>query len=241
MGLLREDRALVKRFLGEVHSEEGIRAEIERHITRRERFSTSVEVPLTLESKKILNLAAEEADREGHRHIGTEHVLLGLLRVEGSLAGEILRARGVRVATLREQVAKVAVESINVQPESSTRARATLESFLAGLKWHKAEELLIFFAENAQFVDAYGKRWNREEIYKEFETLFAPYAKKNAAYVIEETLVDTSDLLVVIVLWKNAILASLERVWIHRMSVVLVPQGDDWAIMLAQVTPVHPK
>ena len=244
LGLLREDRALAKKFLGEVNPEEGIRAEIEKHITPRERLSTSVEVPLTLESKKILNLAAEEADRLGHRHIGTEHVLLGLLRVEGgSLAGEILRARGVRVATLREQVAKVsaAVESINLQPKSSTRAMATLESFLAGLKWHKAEELLSFFAENAQFVDVYGKRWNREEIYKEFETLFAPYAKKNATYIIEETLADTGDLLVVIVLWKNAILASLERVWIHRMSVVLVPRGDDWAIMLAQVTPVHPK
>ena len=244
LGLLREDRALAKKFLGEVNSEEGIRAEIEKHITPRERLSTSVEVPLTLESKKILNLAAEEADRLGHRHIGTEHVLLGLLRVEGgSLAGEILRARGVRVATLREQVAKVsaAVESINLQPKSSTRAMATLESFLAGLKWHKAEELLSFFAENAQFVDVYGKRWNREEIYKEFETLFAPYAKKNATYIIEETLADTGDLLVVIVLWKNAILASLERVWIHRMSVVLVPRGDDWAIMLAQLTPVHPK
>ncbi len=243
LGLLREDRALAKRFLGEVNSEEGIRAEIEKHITPRERLSTSVEVPLTLESKKILNLAAEEADRLGHRHIGTEHVLLGLLRVEGSLAGNILQSRGVRVATLREQVAKVsaAVESINLQPKSSTRAMATLESFLAGLKWHKAEELLSFFAENAQFVDVYGKRWNREEIYKEFETLFAPYAKKNATYIIEETLADTGDLLVVIVLWKNAILASLERVWIHRMSVVLVPRGDDWAIMLAQLTPVHPK
>ena len=211
LGLLREDRALAKKFLGEVNSEEGIRAEIEKHITPRERLSTSVEVPLTLESKKILNLAAEEADRLGHRHIGTEHVLLGLLRVEGSLAGKILQARGVRVATLREQVAKVsaAVESINLQPKSSTRAMATLESFLAGLKWHKAEELLSFFAENAQFVDVYGKRWNREEIYKEFETLFAPYAKKNATYIIEETLADTGDLLVVIVLWKNAILASL--------------------------------
>src|SRR5438105_4269768 len=122
LGLLREDRALAKKFLGEVNSEEGIRAEIEKHITPRERLSTSVEVPLTLESKKILNLAAEEADRLGHRHIGTEHVLLGLLRVEGSLAGKILQARGVRVATLREQVAKVsaAVESINVQPKSST-------------------------------------------------------------------------------------------------------------------------
>ena len=240
LGLLREDRTLAKRFLGEVNSEGGIRAEIERHITSRERFSTSVEVPLTLESKKILNLAAEEADRLGHRHIGTEHMLLGLLRVEDSLAGKILAARGVSVTTLREQVAKISVESSNVQPKSSKRAMATLDSFLAGLKWHKAEELLTFFAENAQFVDVHGKRWNRGEIRKEFEALFAPYAKKNATYIIEETLADNSDLLIVILLWKNAILASLERVWIHRMSVVLVPQGDDWAILLAQVTPAHP-
>ena len=240
LGLLREDRTLAKRFLGEVNSEGGIRAEIERHITSRERFSTSVEVPLTLESKKILNLAAEEADRLGHRHIGTEHMLLGLLRVEDSLAGKILAARGVSVTTLREQVAKISVESSNVQPKSSKRAMATLDSFLAGLKWHKAEELLTFFAENAQFVDVHGKRWNRGEIRKEFEALFAPYAKKNATYIIEETLADNSDLLIVILLWKNAILASLERVWIHRMSVVLVPQGDDWAIILAQVTPAHP-
>jgi Clp amino terminal domain, pathogenicity island component len=241
LGLLREDRALAKRFLEEVDAGEGIRTEIERHITLKERISTSVEMPLTMESTRALKLAAEEADRLGQRHVGTEHILLGLLRVEGSLAGKILQAKGVKVATLRTQMAEVSrAESRNVQPESSKRAMDTLESFLAGLKWQKAEELMIFFAENSQFVDVHGKRWNREEIGKEFEIVFAPYAKKNAAYVIEKTLVDASDLLVVIVLWKNAILASLERVWMHRMSVILVPEGDKWAIMLAQVTPVHP-
>jgi len=240
LGLLREDRTLAKRFLGEVNSEGGIRAEIERHITSRERFSTSVEVPLTLESKKILDLAGEEADRLGHPHVGTEHILLGLLRVEDSLAGKILEARGVSVATLREQVAKISVESINCPAKIKQESDGYPGQFPAGLKWLKAEELLTFFAENAQFVDVHGKRWNREELRKEFEALFAPYAKINATYIIEETLADNSDLLIVIVLWKNAILASLERVWIHRMSVVLVPQGDDWAIILAQVTPAHP-
>jgi ATP-dependent Clp protease ATP-binding subunit ClpA len=241
LGLLREDRVLVNRFLGEVNAEEGIRTEIETHITSQERIPTSVEVPLTLESKKVLRLAAEEADRLGHRHVGTEHILLGLLGVEASLAGKILQARGVKVETLRVQIAEVSrAGSMHVQPKSSKRAMDTFESFLAGLKWQKAEELLIFFAENSHFVDVYGKRWNREEIRKEFETVFAPYAKKNAAYIIEETLADTSGLLVVVVLWKNAILASLERVWMHRMSMVLVPHGDDWAILLAQVTPVHP-
>lgn len=43
---------------------------------------------------------------------------------------------------------------------------------------------------------------------------------------------------VVIVLRKNAILASMERVWMHRMSVVLVPEGEDWAILSVRVTPV---
>jgi len=244
LGLLREDRTLAKGFLGGVNAEEGIRAEIEKHITPGEQFPTSVEVPLTSESKKVLTLAAEEADRLGHRHVGTEHLLLGLLRVEDSFAGTLLHARGVSAATIRELLARgPRVEGMNVQPKSSQRAMDTLESFLAGLKSQKAEDLLTFFAENSRFVDVQGKGWNREEIGKEFEIVFAPYAKKNAAYMIEETLVDTGDVLVVIVLWKNAILASLEPVWIHRMSVVLVregvPEGEEWVILLAQVTPVQ--
>jgi len=180
----------------------------------------------------------------GHRHVGTEHLLLGLLRVEDSFAGTLLRARGGSAATIRELLARgTRVAGMNVQPESSKRAMDTLESFLAGLKSQKAEDLLIFFAVNSRFVDVHGKRWNREEIGKEFEIVFAPYAKKNAAYRIEETLVDTDDVLVAVVLWKNAILASMERVWMHRMSVVLVREAvrenEEWVILLAQVTPVQ--
>lgn len=240
LGLLREDKVLAKWFLGDVNAEREIRSEIEKNITSRKRISTSVEVPLTAESKKVLMMAAEEADRIGLRHVGTEHLLLGLLPLEDSLAAKILQARSVKAATIREQMAKVWTAERVIQPKSNKRAIDTLETFLAGLKWHKAEELVKFFAEDAHFIDVYGKRWNREEMYKEFETLFAAYAKKNATYVIEGSVAETNDLFVAIVIWKNAILASMERVWIHAMSVVLVPQGDDWAIILAQVTPVHP-
>ena len=239
LGLLREDRALVKQFLGQSNAASEIRAEIERHITRRERISTSIEVPLTSDSKKILNFAAEEAERLAQRHVGTEHLLLGILRVHGSLAAQILSARGLKPEAIREQLANApGTRTVKAQPDK--RALLRLDNFLAGLKWHKAEELLPFFAKNAQFIDVKGKRWNREEIEKEFVTLFALYAKKNATYAIEETLADTTELFVAIVLWKNAILASLERVWIHRMSVVLIPEGDDWKIVLVQVIPVQP-
>lgn len=237
LGLLREDRALRKWILGQSKDEPEIRAEIERRITRGERFSTSVEVPLSDECKKILNLAAEEADRLAHRHIGTEHMLLGILRMEGSLAAQILTARGLKAGAVREQCA--AVPGPGQQPTVRTSASLRLDNFLAGLKWLNAEDLIPFFAKTAQFVDASGKRWNHEEICKGFETLFAPYAKKNASYTVEEMLAERNGLFVATVLWKNAILASEQRAWMHRMSIVLVPEAEEWAILLAQVTPVQ--
>ena len=46
--------------------------------------------------------------------------------------------------------------------------------------------------------------------------------------------------MVAVVLWKNVILKSMERVWMHPMSITLVPEGEEWAIALLQVTPVKP-
>jgi hypothetical protein len=250
LGLLREDQALIGRFLGPTNVAAAIRTEIERQITSRERISTSVEVPLSQESKQVLTLAAEESDRLGHRHVGTEHLLVGLLRVEGSLAAKLLRERGLKPGPIGEQLAKAPSPNSKSRPRTgafltfqsrpTTGAFLTLNSFLAGLKWLNSEDLISFFAKNAEFIDASGKRWNREEIGKGFETLLAPYAKKNASYVVEATLAETSELLIANVLWMNALLASEQRAWMHRMSVVLLPETDDWQILLVQVTPVQP-
>jgi hypothetical protein len=250
LGLLREDQALIGRFLGPTDVAAAIRTEIERQITSRERISPSVEVPLSHKSKQVLTLAAEESDRLGHRHVGTEHLLVGLLRVEDSLAAKLLRERGLKPGAIGEQLAKAPSPNSKSRPRTgsfltfqsrpTTGAFLTLNSFLAGLKWLNSEDLISFFAKNAEFIDASGKRWNREEIGKGFETLLAPYAKKNASYVVEATLAETSELLIANVLWMNALLASEQRAWMHRMSVVLLPETDDWQILLVQVTPVQP-
>ena len=239
LGLLREDHMLARWFPGESDIK-AIRTEIEGHITRGKSLPTSVEVPLTEECKKVLNLAAEEADRLGHRHVGTEHVLLALFRVEGSLAAKLLRERGLKPEAIREQLAQtVGSASVRESAEPSGAAIERLESFLAGLKRQNSEELLSFFAKNAQFIDASGKCWNREEIWKGFENIFAPYSKKNGTYVIESTLAETRELLVADVLWKNALLVSEQRAWMHRMSFVLLFASGNWEILLAQVTPVQ--
>src|SRR5437899_8829347 len=82
LGLLHEDKALTFRFLRSHASVESIRKQIEGHITIREKLSTSVDLPLSNEYKRVLAYAAEEAERLSHKHVGTEHLLLGLLREE---------------------------------------------------------------------------------------------------------------------------------------------------------------
>ena len=120
LGLLREDKALANRFLRTHGVVESIRQEIESRITIRERISTSVEVPLSTECKRVLNYAAEEAERLNHKHIGTEHLLLGILREEKSFGAELLQERGLRLATLREEVTRSTAEKVPV-----TRAKET--------------------------------------------------------------------------------------------------------------------
>src|SRR5450756_3226772 len=71
LGLLREDKALTNRFLRSHASVESIRKQIEGHTTIREKVSTSVDLPLSNECKRVLAYAAEEAERLSHKHIGT--------------------------------------------------------------------------------------------------------------------------------------------------------------------------
>jgi hypothetical protein len=105
LGLLREDKALANRLLPPDTSVEFIRKEIESRTTVGKRVSTSVDMPISNECTRVLAYAAQEAERMSHKHIGTEHLWLGLLREEKSFAAEILRERGVTIATAREKVA----------------------------------------------------------------------------------------------------------------------------------------
>jgi ATP-dependent Clp protease ATP-binding subunit ClpC len=120
LGLMREDKALASRFLRSHGAIESIRKEIEARITIRERISTSVEVPLSQECKRILNFAAEEAERLGHKHVGTEHLLLGILREEKCFGAEILAERGVRLSALREEMARGSGEKVPVNRPKET-------------------------------------------------------------------------------------------------------------------------
>jgi ketosteroid isomerase-like protein len=241
LGLMREDRMLMNQFLGPKAGRVDLRADMAREITRGERVSTSVEMPLSAEGKKVLTLAGEEAQRMGRRQVSTEHLLLALLGVKGSLAERTLVAHGMKLDEIRQ--ALVVEPARDPEPEviethSLAEPIRALTAFLDGLSSMTADLLLDYFADDAAFIDWHGKRWNRTEIDKTFDDLFVKYAKKNATYLVEMAPMRTGDRFVVSVLWRNALLVSERRGWMHRMGMVWVKSQYGWQIGFAQVTVV---
>ena len=132
LGLLREDKAMTNRILRALGAVDSIRREIEKNTTVREKTSTSVDLPLSNEAKRVLAYAAEEAERLGHKHIGTEHLLLGLLREEGCFAAQILKERGIELDAIRESVAKSPIQvTVGLEGRSSGRSGEAVQSVAA--------------------------------------------------------------------------------------------------------------
>jgi Clp amino terminal domain, pathogenicity island component/SnoaL-like domain len=197
-----------------------------------------VEVPLSADSKRILNLAGEEAERLGNKHIGTEHILLGILRLPDSLAARLLIARGAKANSIREKIA-TSPASLVASALPAAGALTTLDDILGLLRAANSKQVAGFFHEKGQFVDSSGKRWTgRTEIDKGAETLFAPFAKKNASLLLEDVTKGPSETCVASVLWEFAAASCDHSKSILRMSIVLACAEEHWTIVLVQLTPL---
>ena len=121
LGLIREGKGLTSRLFSRAQvSLDTIRKEIEGRTVFREKVATSVEIPFSAETKRTLQYAAEEADRLLHNYIGTEHLLLGILREERSLAASILVDKGLRLGVVRDDIVALLNEKTTVQRPKET-------------------------------------------------------------------------------------------------------------------------
>ncbi len=103
LGLLKESEDVTRELFHRSNiAIDMLRAELEEISPSRERISTSVDIPFSEETKKALNYAEEEANRLLHSYVGTEHILLGLLRVEHSAAARVLQEKGMELYAVRE-------------------------------------------------------------------------------------------------------------------------------------------
>jgi ATP-dependent Clp protease ATP-binding subunit ClpC len=105
LGMLRESGAVVGGIFGAAGiSHRSVRQVLEALPASRRRVPTTVEMPFSDGTKRVLQNATEEADRLGHGDVAVEHLLIGLVRERGSLAEQYVTERGVSADAVRERI-----------------------------------------------------------------------------------------------------------------------------------------
>src|SRR3989339_60973 len=84
-----------------------VRTEVEKLVGTGDNVMLLGEIPFTPRAKKVLELAVDEAQNLGHTYVGTEHLLLGLLREEEGIAARVLENLGVRINEARDEVSSL--------------------------------------------------------------------------------------------------------------------------------------
>ena len=116
LGLVREGEGIAAKVLYDMGVDlTKVRSAVEFIIGRGERVNQG-DISLTPRAKKVIELAAEEARRLGHNYIGTEHLLLGLVREGEGIAAGVLESLGVSLEKVRQQV----IQSVSQQPSRLT-------------------------------------------------------------------------------------------------------------------------
>src|SRR5688572_25538072 len=128
LGLMDEEGGVAGRVLRELGMMSDRVREVIRRVTTGSASFDPNRVELASDTQQVLEYAVEEARRLGHHYIGTEHILLGLVRVD-STAMEVLRRLGVTAEQIRRQTRRVLNESASSPtPAGSSSSRSSSSS-----------------------------------------------------------------------------------------------------------------
>ncbi|MSP78469.1 MAG: ATP-dependent Clp protease ATP-binding subunit [Dehalococcoidia bacterium] len=124
LGLVRETEGVGARVLGSSGVDlSNVRSAVEFIIGRGERPVSGENIGLTPRAKKVIELAVDEARRMGHHYIGTEHLLIGLMREGEGVAAGVLESLGVTLEKVRAETQRILSQSAAPgQPQGSGRS-----------------------------------------------------------------------------------------------------------------------
>ncbi len=124
LGLVRETDGVAAKVLSNLDVELGkVRSAVEFIIGRGER-TTSGEIGLTPRAKKVIELAVDEARRLQHNYIGTEHLLIGLMREGEGVPAGVLESLGVTLDKIRAETSRILSQNVQ-QEQRGSRSRST--------------------------------------------------------------------------------------------------------------------
>ncbi|MFN3974755.1 MAG: Clp protease N-terminal domain-containing protein, partial [Dehalococcoidia bacterium] len=124
MGLVRETEGVAARVLANLGVDANkVRSAVEFIIGRGERPVSPESIGLTPRAKKVIELAVDEARRLGHHYIGTEHLLIGLLREGEGVAAGVLESLGVSLEKVRNETQRILSQAAGQAREGRATAR----------------------------------------------------------------------------------------------------------------------
>nr|YP_009395668.1 Clp protease ATP binding subunit [Vertebrata isogona]ARW64473.1 Clp protease ATP binding subunit [Vertebrata isogona] len=138
LGLIGEGTGIAAQVLKSMNVNlKDARIEVEKIIGRGSGF-VAVEIPFTPRAKRVLELSLEEARQLGHNYIGTEHLLMGLVREGEGVAARVLENLSVSVASIRTEVIQMLGDNTDINANTSNNMQArsktpTLEEFGSNL------------------------------------------------------------------------------------------------------------
>jgi len=131
LGIIHEGEGVAATILVNLNVElDDLRYRIETIVKRGQNRTVGLDLPYTSRAKKVLELAMSEAREVNHTYVGTEHLLLGLLREKKGMAAQILNDAGVTITNAREEMLRILGDSaVTARPltsEPSDRAHGAL-------------------------------------------------------------------------------------------------------------------
>ncbi len=125
LGLIRVGTGVAAHVLRNLNVDSrSIRLEVEKMVPPGPETMTMGQLPFTPRAKKVLELSVEEAHALGHNYVGTEHLLLGLLRENDGVAARVLMNLGLKLDRVRQEVLNLVGADVPEQMEQMTQSRS---------------------------------------------------------------------------------------------------------------------
>jgi len=159
LGFVREVKSLRKWVPNT--SADAIRQSVDGHTTKGPSIPTSVDLPLSETSKKVLKAAGEEADLLGHHRIATEHVLLGMLAVPHCLAAQLLVQGGADASVVRAELAKQPTDEAISLLHAATTTRPRRPISVDTIEIHGTRRNADYVRDVVSTVRSYNYHWEK--------------------------------------------------------------------------------
>jgi len=137
LGILRDDKEIIRQLVLKVDLETA-RQEVDSRIKPGTKtIPTNVDLPLSEHLKRVLKYGAEEAERLNHQHIGTAHLLLGLMTEKVFASAEFLSRHGATLESLRKRIEALGEQTLKALGELPARQeeiRRRVKDYLPGVR-----------------------------------------------------------------------------------------------------------